>query len=95
MLKIQLPMIVSQASSEQRTFTDRTTGQSRQYLSSTLSGITEDFSTPLSLRVPDNLAPVLNTLKQGDHVLVSLSHFDSRRGGIAEGTVSGIDYGKV
>lgn len=90
MLKINLPMIVSQASSERRTFTDRTTGQSREYLSSVLSGITEDFSTPLSLRVPDNVAPMLASLKQGDRITVALSHFDARRGGICEGTVAEI-----
>lgn len=90
MLKINLPMIVSQASSEKRVYTDRTTGQSREYLSSVLSGITEDFSTPLSLRVPDKVAPLLASLKQGDHITVALSQFDSRRGGICEGTAEEI-----
>lgn len=93
MLKIQVPMIVSTAVSERRTFTDRTTGQSREYLSSVLSGITEDFSTPLSLRVDEKAASALSELKQGDHVLVTLSSFDGRRGGIAEGTVSEVVRG--
>lgn len=88
MLKIQVPMIVSMASSERRTFTDRTTGQTREYLSSVLSGITEDYSTPLSLRVDEKVAGSLSELKQGDRVVVTLSSFDARRGGIAEGTVS-------
>lgn len=93
MLKIKLPMIVAQATSEKRVFTDRTTGQSREYLSSVLSGITEDYSTPLSLRVPDNLAPLLANLHQGQRVEIELSHFDARRNGICEGTVAGILLG--
>lgn len=83
----QLSITVSVSQSERRTYTDRTTGQTREYLSSVLSGITDDFSTMVKLRVPDNIAGVLNSLSPGDRVTVWLDSYDCRRGGVAEGSV--------
>lgn len=87
--KLQITVSVSQ--SERRTYTDRTTGQTREYLSSVLSGITDDFSTMVKLRVPDNLAGILNSLNPGDRVAVALDSYDCRRGGVAEGSVCEIE----
>lgn len=82
-----LEIIVSVAKAEKRTYTDRTTNQTREYTATVLSGVTQDFSTMVNLRLPENLAPSLMGVKQGERLVVELDSYDARRGGVAEGTV--------
>lgn len=86
-MKVEIELLVSDVSIEEKTFTDRVTGQSRTYTSCRLSGITSDMTTPCILRVPEALKPQLERVNKGETILVSLRSLDLGKG-ICEGVVS-------
>ena len=71
-MKIEIEVMVSDVSIEARSFLDRVTGQTREYTSCRLSGITSDMTTPCVIRVPEQQREGLERIKKGETVRVLL-----------------------
>lgn len=80
---------VVSASVEERTFRDRTTGQSRSYLAVSISGFSLEHSSLFVLSCREALANRVKAIKVGEKIKVSLRSFDAKNG-VVEGQVAEI-----
>lgn len=85
-MKITLKIRVTSTKSEVRQYRDKETGRMEQYTSARIAGITDDYTTPCLFRCPEQLAPVLADIKEGEVVELNLSEL-RLRDGLAEGRV--------
>lgn len=92
MLSLSFDALVSTFRNEKRTFTDRASNTSREYIFCQLAGISTDLTTPYLLRVPENLVKTsdFGWLKPGVFARVTLGQTDLTKG-ILEGSVLSIE----
>lgn len=88
MLAVEFDALVSSYRNEKRTFTDRSNGQTREYVFCQLAGITCDLTTPYLLRVPESVVKTgqCDFLRPGVFARIRLASSDLTRG-ILEGSV--------